>query len=119
MVRAAVAAYQQGRDGMTGGTITHGDGSIVVRARPADLDGAAFGVLPQVPVKLRVLPSGYAHQFAYPDLSAGAHSVCHSASFVTSRASHVRSISSTRISHRLARSYGLHGNAALSATVLS
>jgi len=34
--------------------------------RTADLDGAAcFGVLPKVPLKLRPLPSGYAHEFAY------------------------------------------------------
>ena len=32
---------------------------------PADLDGAAgFGVLPEVPVKLRPLQSSYAHEFA-------------------------------------------------------
>jgi hypothetical protein len=55
-------------DPVTGGTITHGDGSSVVSApaSPADLDGVSrFGVLPKVPVKLRAHSSGYAHEFAH------------------------------------------------------
>jgi len=40
-------------------------GGLPAPAPPADLDGAArFGVLPQVPVQLRALPSGNAHEFA-------------------------------------------------------
>ena len=59
---------REGRDGTTAGrslTVTVLGGPRAP-ASPADLDCAArFGVLPQMPVKLRALPSGNAHEFAY------------------------------------------------------
>jgi hypothetical protein len=58
------ADAREGRDGTLGGTIIQGDGSSAACApvSTADLDSAArFGMLPEVPVKLRALPSSYAH----------------------------------------------------------
>jgi hypothetical protein len=55
------------RDGTVLGTIAHGDRSSGVRAPASAANSdctARFGVLPQMPVKLRSLPSGDAHEFA-------------------------------------------------------
>ena len=64
------------RDGTTGRTITHGDGSSVIRARQRPrltrMARPASARLLKVPVKLRALPSGNAHQFADLRPSAGA-----------------------------------------------
>ena len=66
--RVSCRRAREGRDGTTGGTITHGDGSPVpsrAPASPAHLDGAPrLAVLSQVPVELGALPSGHAHEFA-------------------------------------------------------
>ena len=60
--RARGAGRDDQRDDHSQRPLPGGPGAPVPSA---DLDGAAcFGVLPQVPVKLRALPSGNAHEFA-------------------------------------------------------